>query len=194
MGNKVLFGLDNVHVAFIDEEAETQPSWGAVKAIPGAVSFKPSPEGSEDTFYADNVPYFVVTSNNGYTADLEIATMPDDVLADMLGWEIDTNGMLVEISDAVGKEFALMGQVLGDQRNRRFVYYRCKAARPEAEHQTKSDKFEPTTEKLSLTILPIVIANKSVTKGTIELNETNQAVYNSFFTSVVLPNQTTGGA
>ena len=83
--NKVTFGLRNVHIAFVDTESETQPAWAEPIKIPGAVNFTPSPEGDTNTFYADDEPYFVVSSNNGYTGDLEMANFPDEVLAEALG-------------------------------------------------------------------------------------------------------------
>ncbi len=187
MSNKITFGLEQVHIAFMDTESQTQPAWETPIKIPGAVRFTPTPQGEESTFYADNGPYFTYTSNNGYTAELEMALIPDSVLAEMLGWEIDNNGMLVEISDGAQKEFALMGQVLGDVKNRRFVYYRCKAARPSKEHNTKGENVEPSTDVLSLTILPIEINGKNIVKGVVELNDSNQDVYNNFFNSVVVP-------
>lgn len=191
MGNKITFGLEQVHIAFIDTVSPTQPAWETPIPIPGAVRFTPKPEGEEKTFYADNGPYFVYTSNNGYTAELEMALVPDTVLAEMLGWEIDTNGMLVEIADGQPKEFALMGQIQGDQKNRRFVYYRCKASRPAKEHTTKGEAVEPSTDVLNLTILPIEINGKNVVKGVMELSETNATAYNAFFNAVTVP--ATGG-
>lgn len=190
--NKVIFGLEKVHVAFRSATETTPPEWDAPIAIPGAVRFAPSPQGQESTFYADNVPYFTMTSNNGYTAELEMALVPDTVLAKMLGWEIDDNGMLVEVSDGLPEHFALMGQVQGDKKNRRFVYYDCVAARPTKEHNTKGETLEPTTDVLTLTILPIEIDGKNVIKGTIELDETNAAVYESFFDDVTMPAFSTG--
>lgn len=162
-------------------------SWGLPIAIPGAVSFKPKPEGKESKFYADNSSYFVVTSNNGYTADLEIALIPDSVLAEMLGWEIDANGMLIEIADALPKKFALMGQIEGDAKNRRFVYWDCQASRPSKEEKTKGENIEPNTDVLSLTIFPIEIGGKNVVKGVLELSDTNAAAYNAFFDAVTVP-------
>jgi phi13 family phage major tail protein len=187
MPNKVTFGLEQVHIAFMETSSPTQPAWKTPVKIPGAVRFTPTPQGEESTFYADNGPYFTVTSNNGYTAELEMALIPDDILAEMLGWEIDSNGMLVEIADGEPKEFALMGQVQGDQKNRRFVYYRCKASRPAKEHTTKGETTTPNTDVLTLTILPIEVNGKKIVKGVIELNDTNQAVYDSFFDAVTLP-------
>ncbi len=187
MGNKVIFGLENVYVAFVDETAATPPAWETPQRIPGAVSFSPSPEGDESTFYADNKPYYRVTTNDGYTANLEVALIPDDILATMLGWRVDSKGMLVENADGTPKEFALLGEVKGDSKNRRFVYYRCKASRSEEEHNTQEESITPDTTTLTLTILPIEINGENVVKGVIELNETNETVFNSFFTSVVTP-------
>lgn len=188
--NKVTFGLDNVHIAFLIDGAT--PSWETPVKIPGAVRFAPEPQGEESTFYADNGPYFSYTSNNGYTAELEMANLPDDILAEMLGWEIDANGMLVETTDGTPKEFALLGQILGDKKNRRFVYYRCKASRPTAEHNTRGESVEPTTQTLNITILPIEIGGKNVVRGVIELSDTNATIYNNFFSTVTVPGATAG--
>lgn len=187
MSNKILYGLEKVHIAFLDSEGETQPAWATPTAISGAVGFSADPQGGETTFYADNGPYFTMTSNNGYTGELEMALIPDTILAEMLGWEIDTNGMLVEIADATPKPFALMGQIQGDSKNRRFVYYHCTASRSAQEHTTKGENVEPATDTLTLTMVPLEIGGKKVTKGTLELSDANAAVYDAFFTAVTVP-------
>jgi len=187
-GNKITFGLEKVHIAFLTDE--TTPTWDTPIHIPGAVSFTPEPQGDENKFYADNGPYFVYTTNNGYTAELSVALIPNTVIAEMLGWEIDSNGMLVETTDGEQKEFALMGQVLGDKNNLRFVYYRCKAARPGKGFSTRSESIEPNPDNLSITIMPIEINGKKVVKGQIELGGTNQAVYDAFFSEVIIPGAT----
>lgn len=191
--NKVTFGLDKVHIAFADTSSPTQPAWKTPVAIPGAVRFTPTAVGDASTFYADNTAYFVVTANNGYTAELEMALIPDTVLAEMLGWEIDDNGMLVELSDALPKKFALMGQVQGDQRNRRFVYYDCQATRPAKERTTKAETVTPTTDVLNVTISPIEIDDKKIVKGDLELSDTNATAYNAFFSAVYKPTFTPPG-
>lgn len=161
--------------------------WGTPVAIPGVVNFSATPDGGENAFYADNTKYYVRQTNNGYTGELEMALIPDAILAEMLGWEIDDNGMLVENADGVAKEFALAAQVQGDAKNRRFVYYRCAASRPAQASATTTDSITPTTEKLSLTILPLEVGGKRIVKAVIELSETNQAAYDAFFDAVTLP-------
>ncbi|NTZ20935.1 phage tail protein [Paenibacillus sp. JMULE4] len=185
--NKVTFGLEKVHIAFVDAQAAEQPAWETPIAIPGAVRWTPTTVGEASTFYADNTAYFTVTANNGYTGELEMANVPDAVLAEMLGWEIDNNGALIEISDAIPKKFALLGQVQGDKRNRRFVYYDCVAARPAKERTTKNESITPATDVLSLTISPIEIDGRMLVKGDLELSDTNATAYNGFFNAVYTP-------
>lgn len=189
MSNKVMFGLEKVHVAFKDTEGYSTPT-----AIPGAVNLALTAEGDTSTFYADNIAYFQMTSNNGYTGDLEMALVPDSVLAEMLGWEIDNNGMLVEVADGIQKEFALLFEVKGNAKNKRYVYYNCKASRPAQEHGTKTESVEPNTQTLNLTVSPVEIDDKLITKGGLELSETNVSVYNAFFSEVVTPNATPSAA
>lgn len=188
--NKVTFGLEKVHIAFFDETSQTQPAWETPIPIPGAVRFTPTAVGETTNFYADNTLYFSYTANNGYTAELEMANVPDAILAEMLGWEIDENGALIEVSDAIPKHFALMGQIQGDKRNRRFVFYDCAASRPAKERQTKAESITPNTDVLNLTISPIEIGGKMIVRGEMELSDTNQTAYNSFFIAVYTPSFT----
>ena len=190
--NKVEFGLEQVHVAFIDEEtsAEGSPAWVAPQAIPGAVSLTASPEGDTNDFYADNTKYYTSTTNNGYTGSVEFANIPDDVLAEMLGMTVDDNGMLVESTEDKQKEFALMGEVKGDSKNRRFLYYRCKAARPSQDSATSDTGETPDTDNLDITILPMKNGENMLVKAVLELSETNATAFDAFFDDVTLPTVT----
>ena len=185
MANKVKFGLEQVHIAFKSADGYETP-----QAIPGAVNLTMNPEGGETAFYADNLKYYSRFTNNGYSGTLELALVPDDVLAEMLGWEIDEGtGMLIEVADGQPKEFALLGQVLGDERNRRFVYYNCIASRPADNAATTTDTATPTTETLNITILPIDHNGKKIVKSVIERDETNAAIFDDWFDEVQLPGQ-----
>lgn len=185
--NKVTFGLDKVHIAFEDTSATEQPAWKTPIPIPGAVRWSEEPQGESTPFYADNMTYYVATSNNGYTGELEMANIPDEIRAEMLGWLIDDNGMLVEIADAQPKKFALLGQVQGDKRNRRFVNYDCQVGRPSKERTTKGESVEPATDVMEVAVSPIEIDNRMIVRGDIELSDTNATAFNTFFDSVYKP-------
>ena len=177
--NKVKFGLSNVHIAKITE-ADGEITYGTPFPMPGAVGLTAEPEGDTTPFYADNIKYYIAVANNGYTGDLEIAMTPEEFLTQILGQEKDTNGALFESSDDVNARFALMGEIEGDAKKRRFIYYDCTATRPSAEMNTVEESKEPQTDTISITMAPR--SSDKVIKAVIEPNETNQNVYDTFFT------------
>lgn len=179
--NKVKFGLSNVHIAKITE-SEGKITYGTPFAVPGAVSLTAEPEGDTTPFYADNIKYYIAVANNGYTGDLEIAMTPKEFLTQILGQEEDTNGALIESSDDVNARFALMGEIEGDAKKRRFIYYDCTATRPSAEMNIIEESKEPQTDTISITMA--ARSTDNVIKAVIEPNETNQDVYDTFFTKV----------
>lgn len=187
--NKVKFGLSNVHIAKITE-ADGEITYGTPFAMPGAVALSAEPEGDTTPFYADNIKYYIAVANNGYTGDLEIAMTPKEFLTQILGQEEDTNGAIFESADDVNARFALMGEIEGDAKKRRFIYYDCTATRPSAEMNTIEESKEPQTDTISITMAPRT--SDKVIKAVIEPNETNEEVYNTFFTKVYEKNAVAG--
>ena len=175
--NKVKFGLSNVHIAKITEQ-DGQITYGIPIALPGAVSLTADPEGDTTPFYADNIKYYIAVANNGYTGELEIAMTPEEFLTEILGQEKDTNGALIESSDDINARFALMGEIEGDVKKRRFVM------------NTVEESKEPQTDTLELTMA--ARSTDNAIKAVIEPNETNQDVYDTFFKKVYEKNAVAG--
>jgi len=158
--NKVKFGLKNVHYALLTVSEEGAVSFGAPVPIPGAVSMSLSPQGETETFYADDIAYYVSTANNGYQGDLEIALLPDSFRTDVLREVEDkTDHVLVEKSTAEPQPFALLYQFTGDQQASLRVLYNCAAARPSEASSTIKNTKTPTTDTLSLTASPLANGN-----------------------------------
>lgn len=186
--NKVTFGLQDLHIApWTALSTATAPAYEAPIPVPGAVRFTPTTVGDTTSFYADNRAYFTVTTNNGYTFEIEIAKLPDALAAELLGWAIDDNGALVETTDGIAKHFALLAQVQGDVQNRRFVYYDCQVSRPAKERTTKTETTDITGEVLAGTASPVIVGGKSFTRAEIERTTANATDYDAFFTAVYMP-------
>lgn len=179
--NKVKFGLSNVHIAKITEE-NGEITYGTPFAMPGAKSLTADPEGEVTPFYADNIKYYIATSNQGYAGDLEVAMLIKDFFTQILGQQTDNNGALFENADDVNARFALMGEIEGDIKKRRFVYFDCTATRPGSEMNTIEESKEPQTDTVSITMSPR--STDKAIKAVIEPNETNKAVYDNFFKKV----------
>ena len=185
--NKVKFGLSNVHIAKITE-TDGEISYGTPFKIPGAVSLTADPEGETAKFYADNIVYYISTTNQGYSGDLEVAMLIKESFKQILGQQEDSNGALFENADDVNARFALMGEIEGDVKKRRFCYFDCTATRPSAEMNTKEENTDPKTDKISITMAPR--SSDRAVKVVIEPTEENKAVYETFYTKVYEKNAT----
>ena len=182
--NKVKFGLKNVHYALLTVSEEGAVSFGAPVPIPGAVSMSLSPQGETETFYADDIAYYVSTANNGYQGDLEIALLPDSFRTDVLREvEDETDHVLVEKSTAEPQPFALLYQFTGDQQASLRVLYNCAAARPSEASSTIKNTKTPTTDTLSLTASPL--ANGNIKAKTTA--DTPEEIKKNWFKSVWQP-------
>lgn len=181
--NKVRFGLSNVAVAFMSGDN----TYEKPEKVPGAVTLTIDAEGDQSVFYADNIAYYTINSNAGYTGELTMALIPNSVKAKMLGWEIDKNGALVEIADGIPKPFALLFQVEGDQKRSYRVMYQITANRPSEENNTTEDSAEPATEAMPFTATPIVVGDKKIVRASVEPNDTNTEAISGWYDNVYLP-------
>lgn len=180
--NKIKYGLKNVHYAKITETAG-RIVYAVPKPIPGAVSISLPPAGEKSTFEADDSVYFEENVNNGYEGDLEIALIPDSFKQEIFGETVDANGLLVENSDAVQSNFALLFEFSGDKQKTRHILYNCSASRSDVAGKTKGKSVDPQTDKLKLSARP-ALDTKDV-KGKIAQGS---PAYESFFSAVLLKN------
>ena len=187
--NKVHFGLKNVHYALITYSSSGVPSWGTVKAVPGAVSLSLAKEGSDTDFYADDVKYYHIAGNNGYSGTLEMADFPATMRQDLWNQSISTTGkLLIEDVDAQPAEFALLFEIDGDQSPERYCFYRCLAARPDVASATKAESTEVQTQSCDLSVMPVIDpTSASVINGKVYYRttaDTPSGTYTSFYSTV----------
>lgn len=182
MANKVKFGLSNVYIAPITATTSSSYTYGTPIAVAGAVNLSLSAEGDTNDFYADNLIYFSSTANQGYSGDLEIALIPDEIRTSILGETTDSNGAICESADANIKGFAFGFQIEGDKQNRRYWFYNCTLTRPAVNGATTESSITPQTDTLSLKAMPR-LSDKKV-KVYMEKTDDNTAAYNAFFGTV----------
>ncbi|MDO5715760.1 MAG: phage tail protein [Tissierellia bacterium] len=176
--NKVKFGLKNVHVwPIISAELDTV-TYGDVIPLKGAVELSLKAEGENNPFYADDGVYYDEFSNGGYQGELEIALIPVEYETEVLGYIKDTNGAIVESKDGKGKNYAIAFQFDGDVNQTRHILYNCVSSRPDIVGQTKGEKTEPTTDKLTIKAMPST--DTGYVKAKLEKEMTG---YDTFFTT-----------
>ena len=175
MGN-VQFGLSDVHYAVLDKDKKT---YGAVKAIPGAVNLSMDVEGDTNKFYADNGAYAVFDTNSGYKGELEIAMVPEDVYTSILGFIKNSDGEIVETNSAKEVHFGLSFRIETNfGKSIAFRWFNCTMSRPSLAYATTSDSTDPTTEKLTINFMPITLEDGTVvTKSHKEIETSEAATY-----------------
>lgn len=182
--NKVRFGLKNVHYAPITKFSDDgTPTFATPKRYPGAVSLSIDAEGETENFYADNIAYYLINNNAGYSGDFEAALVPTEFATDVLGEQLDENGVLVETNTAEVQPFALLFEFEGDKKAIRHVLYNCSASRPGTEGSTTEDTKTIATETLSITAT--ALANGLVKSKTSE--NTSDEAYNGWYDNVYMP-------
>lgn len=185
-GNKVKFGLKNVHYAVITE-TEGGVSYGTPKPNPGAVDLVQNPAGETVTFPADDIiDYYSEDTNNGYDGTLEMALVTDEFRIDVFGDYLDANGALVENANSKPKKIALMYEFDGDVNKTRHVNYNVKVSRPNLDGSTKSTTKEPKTETMNIAVRPAIDTGDIKAKV-----RQGQAGYDDFFKEVYIPSPIT---
>lgn len=192
MANKIKYGLKNVYYAIATIGDNNTATYATPKAFPGAVSLSMEPQGENTPFYADNIEYYIVNSNNGYEGDLEMALITDAFKTDVLGMVEGGNGLVYEDANAEIIHFALLFEFNGDEKAKRHVMYNCTAGRPAANGNTKGENIEPETETVTISAKPIHVAalDADIVKAETGPNA-GDTVYNGWFDAVTVP--TAGG-
>lgn len=187
--NKILYGIEKCYVAKITE-TDGEITYGTPFAIKGVRGLNMDPQGDTTKVYADNVVYYIANSNQGYEGDLVLLITPEKFLTEILGQTTDTNGAVFENADDKQARFALMFEGKGDSAARRWVFFDCTATRPSRENNTQEESLEAGEETMTITMSPR--STDKAIKAYIEPNETNQDIYDDFFTKVYEKNATAG--
>lgn len=138
-------GLDNVVIAKVLSDTADGITYGAVRALKGAVNATVNPNSDVAVDFADNGPFFSASNRGNTELSLEMIDVDVDILAEMLGQK-KVNGITVETpldqsSDyAIGFRVWLAGKdANGNNRYQYFWYAKGKFSVPETGGETKTD-------------------------------------------------------
>lgn len=199
---KVKFGLKNVNVFPLTETTSEQTgavtmSYGTGIKVPGAVNLTLDVDESEpEKFYADDGVYYVPAgASSGYTGNLEVAVIPDEVKLALMAFIKDASGVIVELAEAITKQFGMTFEISTDEKARRLIYYKCQFGRPSLAAATNTDTKTPQTDTAPITVLPtsrlfnLGGEERAVISGYTNA-ETDTTVYNNWHTTPHLPSAT----
>lgn len=184
-----LIGLKNLHVVKITKDDDTGTTYDAVvRKIAMAVNASIKPSTSTENFYADDQIAETVNQLGDIAVDLEMGHLTTADQAYLLGAKVNTDGVL-EFSASDQAPYVGMG-FESEKSNgaKRMVWlYKGKFSLPEMSNQTKQDKVNFQTEKISATF--IARQSDGKWKGQVDSDDTDvdATVISGWFTNVYKP-------
>ena len=148
-------GISNFHYATMSTEdtATSSPTYATPVAVPGLVSVNVETASNTAELYADNMLYEVAEAQGKTTVTIDLADLPMDVQAALLGHTYDsTNKTLMKSSSDVAPYVAIQFEFLmGNGKKRCVTLYKGKFAIPNQSGQTKGENTEFQTSEISAT-------------------------------------------
>lgn len=182
---KVVYGLKNVHYAIYDGATGTYGAW---KAIPGAVSMSADADVTQNDFYADDGVFATISAANKETGTFEFAAITAEMYTDLFNYHDGNDGLVYQLTEPTTVTVALGYEVSGNEGKMRGVRYNVTFTAPSQASNSMTDSTNPDTVSINYTAIgrnfTINGESKNVLKGHCLEGST---AYTSFWSSVMTP-------
>lgn len=180
-------GLKNLVWFPVEEESDSEITYGAAEALAGAIDAQINPQGAEaNKLYADDVEWDSITPDAEYTIELETVGFPAATLAKLQGHTLsDDGGVIVKAGDEPPYGALAFKSEKSKKSGGGFRYvvlYRTKASfAPAAYHTKEGNSITRQTGKMSFS------AVARLHDGLMQYIVDAQEDPTGFFTAPVLP-------
>lgn len=153
MSKGVAIGLTRLTFAkmLTDDVTSGTATYDTPERILGAITATFSPNASNDTLFADDGPYDTASSLGAMTLELNVADLPAEQRATLLGHTYDTTrGILISKADDTPPWVAVGMSVKKSNGSDRYIWYlKGKFAAPDDNNQTKADSINWNTPTIT---------------------------------------------
>ncbi|MGX9157145.1 major tail protein [Priestia megaterium] len=152
---KMPIGMKDLFYAKLLEDVKGElTTYAKPKSLAGAVTGNLNPNGSMTPFFSDDGPTVVVTSQGLLELELGIDALEKEVAAEIFGWRIDSNGVLLEGDSANQPYIALGWRSETTDGGYKYVWlYKGKIQPPSEEYQTKGESVEIKSGSLNASFI-----------------------------------------
>lgn len=184
-------GLDKLYYAKITEDSNGNETYGTPAVLAKAITAELSVELNEAILYADDGQAESVKEFKSGTLSLNVDDLKKEVVADLLGAEVDENGVLISRGEDNPSYVAIGFRARkANGKYRYFWLYRVQFAIPGTSLATKGDSISFSTPTIEGSIFQrnkLDGRSKRPWKAEITEDGTNASVINSWYTSVYEP-------
>jgi phi13 family phage major tail protein len=186
---KMPVGLKDLYYAILQTDVRgTGTTYATPKRLAGAITANMNPNSTQTTVYVDDAPSETVTSQGLLELELGIDELEKEVAAEVFGYEIDANGVLLESGSAKQPYLALgFRSETTDGGYKYYWLYKGKLQAPSEELQTKGESVEIKTGTVSGQFVNRTSDQQK--KATVHSNDADLdgAVITDWFTKVYEP-------
>lgn len=185
MEDTVRIGLSDLYAFPLKNDEKGNLAYGAPFKIAPAVSASISPSTSDDAFYADDVALISNQTISSIAVELETADIKDEIVAKLMGLEIDEKGVVHDNVNKVAPKVALAFRSLKSNNKYKYVVlYKGSFGVGEDEYATKEDSISFKTTTITGTFLPTVFNGDWRASVNEDANGVDAATIKEWFTKV----------
>lgn len=153
----VRIGLSDLYAFPLTADTKDVLTYGAPFRVAPAVSASISPNTSDDSFYADDQALIANQTISSVSLELETADIPDNVVAKLMGLNVDEKGVVIDNIRAQAPNVALAFRSLKSNGKYKYiVLYKGSFGTGEDSYQTKEDSITFQTTTITGTFLPTI--------------------------------------
>ena len=184
-------GLDKLYYAKITEDENGNETYGTPSQLAKAISADLSVELNEATLYADDGQAEIVREFKSGTITLSVDEIGLDIVADLVGAEIDSNGVLISGDNDSAKPVAIGFRARkSNGKYKYFWLYRVLFTIPATNLATKGDSITFSTPTIEGTILrrnKPDTSSKHPWKAEVTESESTKPIVEDWFDAVYEP-------
>ena len=151
-------GLRAIVVAkLLTDETDSTPTYDPVQPLIGAIDLDVSDNsGDPDAQYYDDGEHDVVLPDPELSGTIEMADLPPEKQALLLGYKVDKNGVVIHNADDKPPYFAWGFKSKKSNGVDRYVwYYKGRCTMPQDKHTTKQKDLTRQTTKMKVTFVKL---------------------------------------
>jgi phi13 family phage major tail protein len=191
---KSTVGLDSLYVALVTADSAAAYTAGTPQYLAPAAKASQKVTSSQETQYADDQPYDVLTAEGPTDIEMEITGLDPQTEALILGKTFDaTTGRMYDYGGTPPDVALSFRSMKSNGKYRYYQYLKGKFSPPDEETETKGEKPSPKTLKLNFKAVPTIYkftvsagVTKTVKRVKGDEDTTNFSATN-FFASVQVP-------
>lgn len=163
-----IIGVQQLHIAEVKSDTTSQSTFGTPTPVPSVISIDITDNTENVTFYSDDVIEQVIPAFSGKEVTIELGYLTHEIEAMISGNKYE-NGVFVQDSNAISKEYALLFRAPMSKGGYQYVcLYKGVLSREGSTYKGKEESIESSNVTLNGVFMPLLSNGKVAAKANSE--------------------------